>query len=1186
MPVPCWATSDEYTTSSTMKMTFRLILKSVMVAVVMAQAAQLRAQESEPLFRERFANVFDPGSHTYFSVQGTEGKQFGGQQPFASIGATHYTGSINDSVTLYSGQFMMNYNAITGNPAGSLGVQQRRMTDLPLLDRSILGAGLYLDFTQSRYNNLFQQLDVNFELFTQSAWVGRGNLYLPVGQIQQGTGIGGGAAGLTVVDTVVGTSTSFQWMDVAMMGSDLELGRKFFNYRAEVYGGYYNWNGPLAGFTNGVKGGVRAYLTNNLSGNVNISHDEFFGTNVYSGLTYFFGGNGGSRPMSFENLMTLPAQRSQQVAIGNYARGSYHFQPLHDSVTGDELHAYFVREGGAGTGTLADPSNVTSVLANTQFATGSAMVLINAGGDITTPIALTHDRQQIIGGGSTGTANVDFSLALGQAPGTSVLHLSNLGGQPVLAPASGNAVTLMSQNTVQGFSIDGSGGLTNGISGNPGAVDTTIRDMVLQNISGTGIIIQPSTNTTVDHVAFSNNSVDLLLNAENSKISNITSTGAINGSLNIGGVAGDITGTTSISNVSITGAGGFGGIQLNNAQNGAVVNLTNVSVTGTGKGSGAGITVNDSKTGSVYNLTNVDVLTSGDTGIALVNSNGTFNVDASSSIVNAASTGLVVNGGAIDVNYGGTISQTVSDASAVLVTGSHTGTVTFTSGSSINTTIGNGLQFDGADGTYQFNGSTTLNGGDAGIDIFNSNGNFTFANPLVNNTAFGMGVKIVGGGGDSPITTFNGLDITTNSNQGFFVSNGGLTNVTGTASVTTSNGTAVELNGTELAATFTNITSTNSPGAGISIDNASGNFGVTGTATVTGAAGSGVVINNSRNLTSTIQSVTIDDVGTLATDNGVTLTDAGTVSILGGTINGSTGDGIHSSDTNLTATGLNIGGTSAITGDGIEIVNNGTAHVVNISNNTIIGNASGISTKDSGIAKELLLTLNGNTLQSINGGSLALDIVGNGKNSTIIQSMLNGTVIGGTGGGIDFKRVTFDASGTDLSGTQVYAGNWTIGTTGARIQGDAIKLDGPTGDLKFSTLNIANNNGTGLYVDTKSLGTTFSLSNTSGTINTTNGSATFLDPLTVNLTFSSIDSTNSPVNGLWLQGVAGAFTVTGLTNVSGAGQYGLAIEDSSAVVNFGDVNVDASGTNWIYLNNNTGAVNFNGTTTVDGNVIP
>lgn len=113
-------------------------------------------------------------------------------------------------------------------------------------------------------------------------------------------------------------------------------------------------------------------------------------------------------------------------------------------------------------------------------------------------------------------------------------------------------------------------------------------------------------------------------------------------------------------------------------------------------------------------------------------------------------------------------------------------------------------------------------------------------------------------------------------------------------------------------------------------------------------------------------------------DNGVALTDAGTVSILGGMINSTTGDGIHSSDTNLTVTGVTIGGTGTITGDGIEIANSGgLTHTVSLNNNTITANASGISTRDSGtIAGELLLTLDGNTLRATNSGMLGLDISG------------------------------------------------------------------------------------------------------------------------------------------------------------------------------------------------------------------
>ena len=1163
-----------------MKKSWRLVSLTATVIGLMALCQDLLAQDAAPLFRERFANVFDPESRTYFSLQGTEGKQFGGQQPYASLGATHYTGSIEDAVTLYSGQFMMNYNAITGNPAGTLGAQQRWLLNLPLLDRSILGAGLYLDFSQSRYNNLFQQLNVNLELYTESAWLARGNLYLPVGQNQQYTGlssVSGGAPGqLSVVGTTVGTGgTIHQWMDVALMGTDLELGRKLFNYRMEVYGSYYTWNGPLAGFTNGAKAGVRGYLTNNLSGNLNVSHDQFFGTNVYSGVTYFFGGSGGNRPMSFENLMTLPAQRSQQVSISNYSRNQDTFRALHDKITGDELHLYFVKEDGTGLGTQVNPSNVTAVEGNSHFGAGSAMVLLDANGNITTPVTLAHDRQQLVGGGSTGTADIDFSLALGEPAGTSVVHLSNLGGRPVLAPPSGNAVNLSANQTViKGFTIDGAGGLTAGVVGLPQISDTVINDLLVRNVNGVGIQLDPAKHSSVTNITFNNNGTDLVLSDSNSTtntISNITSTGAKNGSLMLGHGAFGLTGTTNVSNVTISGAGGFGGIEINNAKSGSTTNLNNISITG---GTGSGVTVANSQTGSLYNLTNVDILRTGNTGISLLNSNGTFNVDNGSSIANTGSAGLDVNGGAIDVNFNGSITQTLSDASAVYATGSHTGTVIFGTGSSIHTTIGNGLQFDSADGTYKFLGSITMNGGDAGFDIFNSNGNFTFNNPFINNTASGMAVKIVGGGGDAPITTFNGLSITTNSNTGFFVANGGLTTVNGTANVDTKFGTAVDLSGTALATVFTNIKSDQSPTSGIRIDNATGTFGVTGNATVTGAAGSGISITNSHTLSTGLQKVTINSIGTSGADNGITLSDAGTVTILGGTINGTTGDGIHSSDTNLSVVGVNIGGLSAVNGDGVEIINNGSPHLINLGGNTIKGNASGVSTRDSGVAGELVLLLNQNTLESVNSGSLALSVLGGGLNSTIIQSMSGDTVIGnGTGGGVLFNQVTFDASGSSLSGTQVNAGNWTIGTPAGRVHGDGLHFDAPTGNLKFGTLNIANNGGDGLFVDAKTLGTTFTLSNTGGTIDTTSGSALNLDPLTANLTFSSVSSTGSAGNGITLNTVSGSLNIGALTVSSAAGN-GVDMSNSSATVGIGQLNINGA-VEGVNLLNNTGSFTVN-----------
>ena len=663
-----------------MKMSIRLLPLLAAVIVTMTQSAELLAQQTQPLFGERFSNVFDPNSRTYYSLQGQQG-DIAGQQPFTSFGASHFLGDIDSSISLFSGNIMVNNN---GNPAGTFGAQQRWMAELPIVDESILGAGLYMDFTQSRYDNLFQQVNLNLELLTESSWVARFNGYFPVGRIQASSGIeqnlGGKSGQLNLIgDTVGFGGINRTLMDVGLMGTDLEFGRKFFDYRMEAYAGYYNWNGPLAGFTNGVKGGVRGYITNNLSGNVNISHDGFFGTNVSGGLTYFFGGSGGSRPMSFRNLMTLPAMRQQQVTVGNFTRQLSTFVPAHDSATGDVLHLYFVKEAGIGAGTQTNPSNINSVLANTNFATGSAMVLLDANGNLTSPITLNHDRQQIIGGGSTGTADVDFSLALGQAPGTSVIHLSGLGGRPVLMPPAGNAVTLTNQNVVSGFTIDGSGGITNGIVGTPGATNTIVNDMIIRNVAGIGVKIQPSTNTTVSNTTFQNNGQDLLLNAANSTLTNITSTGAINGSLNLGGSGGDITGTTLISGVTITNAGGFGGILLNNAQNGSTTNLTNVSIS---NGTGSGLTVTNSQTGAIYNLTNVDILNVGGTGTLLQNSNGTFNVDATSSITNASVAAFAIDGGAINVTNNGTISQS-QNAPLLAVSNNHTGTVNFTASSSL-----------------------------------------------------------------------------------------------------------------------------------------------------------------------------------------------------------------------------------------------------------------------------------------------------------------------------------------------------------------------------------------------------------------------------------------------------------------------------------------------------------------------
>src|SRR5205085_8816488 len=134
-----------------------------------------------------------------------------------------------------------------------------------------------------------------------------------------------------------------------------------------------------------------------------------------------------------------------------------------------------------------------------------------------------------------------------------------------------------------------------------------------------------------------------------------------------------------------------------------------------------------------------------------------------------------------------------NNAPAVSIAGGHsTGTITFQTGT-ISASNGTGLQFDNADGTYNFNGTTTLNGGDAGIDILNgSGGTFSFSSNTTitspTGTAFNMDSSTAG------VTYSGNITQATASQAAVSISiqaSGTVTFQTGTISAT--NGTGIQL---------------------------------------------------------------------------------------------------------------------------------------------------------------------------------------------------------------------------------------------------------------------------------------------------------------------------------------------------------------------------------------------------------
>ncbi|TGV76153.1 hypothetical protein EN801_038130, partial [Mesorhizobium sp. M00.F.Ca.ET.158.01.1.1] len=118
-------------------------------------------------------------------------------------------------------------------------------------------------------------------------------------------------------------------------------------------------------------------------------------------------------------------------------------------------------------------------------------------------------------------------------------------------------------------------------------------------------------------------------------------------------------------------------------------------------------------------------------------------------------------------------------------------------------------------------------------------------------------------------------------------------------------------------------------------------------------------------------------------------------------------------------------------------------------------------------------------------------------------------------------------------------------------------LKGTGGTIDIGTFIVFKNNGTGLLVDAKGPpATTFALNSSGGSVDTTSGTAIDLDPLTVGMTIGSVIATGG-ASGIIFDGVAGTFTVTGATNISGMADAGIsAINTNAGTFNFNTVTVN------------------------------
>ena len=480
-------------------------------------------------------------------------------------------------------------------------------------------------------------------------------------------------------------------------------------------------------------------------------------------------------------------------------------------------------------------------------------------------------------------------------------------------------------------------------------------------------------------------------------------------------------------------------------------------VRGLNVGTTMGMAIKNEGMSSVGNLTISEVAITGNGGALNVSDGGNLTVTLESvssashsgSLINLAGgvtgtlnvlggtasgiTGNVVNidGGSVSMTYSGGLSQS-NNASLVNVTGGHNGGIlTFNTGA-LSATGGNGLRFNNADGTYNFNGATSLNGGDAGIDILNgSTGTFTF----------GTGTSITNPTGQA----FTLLD----SDAG----------VTYSGSISDEDDVAVSINNHD-AQTITFQTGTIvSNGTGIRVLNCNGGtINFNGNLTLnTGANNAVSFTNNSGGSINTMGTLDID----VTTARGFNATGGGTITVQGAnnTINSTTGHAVFISGTNIGANDVTFA--SIVTGGGGS-------------------NTGGIFLKNTGTVAGSAFIVNGGTIQNAKGGDLAV----NGMSTTgdgiciYLENVQNVTLNGVTVTNSD----NFGIRGFGISGTTTLTNVTVNGAHGTTAIADeaSLSFNGLTG-----TLNVTGGTFSGGHEDV------FSIDNTTGSLTGTFLNSTF-----------------------------------------------------------------------------------------------
>ncbi len=452
----------------------------------------------------------------------------------------------------------------------------------------------------------------------------------------------------------------------------------------------------------------------------------------------------------------------------------------------------------------------------------------------------------------------------------------------------------------------------------------------------------------------------------------------------------------------------------------------------------AGITVHEAFDSGIFGenilsgtIESVTVTNSLESGIELVQCSGLFELGGVS-LADASRANLLVSGGDVDLRIGNSLPCSIENSnapgSALVVQATHTGNLEFRPNTTIHSTIGDGLQFSNADGSYLFDGSITLSGGDAGIDILNNSaGTFTFGpnTTITNPSGTAVNIRSLSAGAQFD---YDG-DIVNNINTIFSIDS-------------TEPGSEINFNSNGA----NSLSSTNSPSGAFFIFDADGDINLNTPATIRDAGFSSLFATDGSGVWS-FNDWTIENQHGL--NGGIDLFgQMGTVNFTNLTITtNSAGSG--DATTGFLAGGcniINVAGTNSVEADGggaLVLINIATVNMTfeSLSSTNNTNTQIGFSGDD------------GIDLLSIDGGTI--EVTGT---TTVTNADGAGISIEEVGAAVSFENVMLSGIGRDgiISGV-VFANPGSIKINGGSISGvgmDGIRLGSNTSGVGASLFRM------------------------------------------------------------------------------------------------------------------------------------